>query len=276
MKFMLITNDPEIAHFSESCGVDRIFVDMEWLGKEARQGHLDTHKAAHTLEDVRRVRPSIQTAELMVRTNPLHPGTRAEVDGVIEAGADRIMLPMFRRTANVRSFLKIIDGRVPVTLLAETPASLAGIAEWVELLGPDDQVHFGLNDLSIGMGLDFLFEPLAARMLDHPAFLLRARGVEFGIGGVARAGHGKLCSECVLGEYVRLGSSWAILSRAMHGQARDLAELQANLDLKYEIDLLHQVVADWQVASEEEIEANHERLRGVVVSIANHVDGERD
>ena len=33
LKLMYITNRPEIAQIAESAGVDRIFVDMEYIGK---------------------------------------------------------------------------------------------------------------------------------------------------------------------------------------------------------------------------------------------------
>lgn len=42
LKLMYITNDPEIAQVIELAGVDRIFVDMEYIGKSDRQGGMDT------------------------------------------------------------------------------------------------------------------------------------------------------------------------------------------------------------------------------------------
>lgn len=38
---MYITNRPEIAAIADSNGVDRIFLDLELIGKEERQGHLE-------------------------------------------------------------------------------------------------------------------------------------------------------------------------------------------------------------------------------------------
>ena len=38
LKLMYITNQPEIAQIAESAGVDRIFVDLEYIGKSDRQG----------------------------------------------------------------------------------------------------------------------------------------------------------------------------------------------------------------------------------------------
>ena len=38
LKLMYITNRPEVAQIAEQAGVDWIFVDMEFIGKDARQG----------------------------------------------------------------------------------------------------------------------------------------------------------------------------------------------------------------------------------------------
>ena len=42
LKLMYITNRPEVAQIAESAGVDRIFVDLEYIGKAQRQGGMDT------------------------------------------------------------------------------------------------------------------------------------------------------------------------------------------------------------------------------------------
>ena len=51
---MYITNRPEIAQIAESAGVDRIFVDMEYIGKEKRQNGLDTVMSRHSFEDIKK------------------------------------------------------------------------------------------------------------------------------------------------------------------------------------------------------------------------------
>ena len=52
---MYITNRPEIAQIAETAGVDRIFVDLEYIGKAERQGGMDTVQSHHTLEDVKKI-----------------------------------------------------------------------------------------------------------------------------------------------------------------------------------------------------------------------------
>ena len=266
MKYMFITGAPAIARHAESCGVQRIFADMEVLGKAERQGHLDTHKAAHTLDDVARLRDSLSDAELMVRINPLHEGTQGEVDALAQRGVDRLMLPMFFSAEEVARFKQIVAGRMPVTLLAETPASLVRLQTLLPHLEGGDQIHFGLNDLSLGMGLDFLFEPMAASLFDLPASMLCAHDIPFGIGGIARVGQGDLPADYVMGEHVRLRSQHVILSRAF----RD-----GDIDLAAELDKLRDLEARWLAADDEALFANHERLATRVFEIAGRIRRER-
>ena len=93
LKLMYITNRPDVAAIAERNGVDRIFVDMEYIGKAERQGKMDTVQNHHTVEDVKRVRAAITDAELLVRVNPIHDATdeycssEDEINAVIDAGA---------------------------------------------------------------------------------------------------------------------------------------------------------------------------------------------
>ena len=59
LKLMYITNRPEIAQIAESAGVDRIFVDMEYIGKAKRQGGMDTVQNHHTVEDVKKITEAV-------------------------------------------------------------------------------------------------------------------------------------------------------------------------------------------------------------------------
>ena len=219
LKLMYITNRPEIAQIAETAGVDRIFVDMEFIGKDERQKGLDTVKSHHTLQDVAAIKGAVETAELLVRVNPIHgalpdyPDSRAEIDGAIAAGADILMLPYFKTAEEVRSFLRLMDGRARTMLLLETPEAVEQLDEILALPGIDE-VHIGLNDLSIGYGKRFMFELLADGTVEQLCFKLRRKGVFYGFGGIASLGNGMLPSEYIIREHYRLGSGCVILSRS--------------------------------------------------------------
>lgn len=219
LKLMYITNRPEVAALAEEAGVDRIVVDLEFIGKEARQKGLDTVKSHHTIEDVKRIKSVLGRSKVLVRINPIHEATpdyfssEEEIDAVIAAGADIIMLPFFKTLEEVRTFTALVRGRVRTMLLVETPEAVAIIDDIIEL-GGFDEVHIGLNDLSLGCGYRFMFEPLANGMVEMLCLKLRKKGIPFGFGGVASLGKGMLPAQYVLKEHYRMGSGCVILSRS--------------------------------------------------------------
>ena len=75
LKLMYITNRTDIALIAQKAGVDRIFVDLEYIGKTDRQGGMDTVQSKHTLEDVKNIAQVLTTSELLVRINPIHEET---------------------------------------------------------------------------------------------------------------------------------------------------------------------------------------------------------
>ena len=219
LKLMYITNRPEVAKIATNAGVDRIFVDMEYIGKDERQKGLDTVKSHHTIADVRALRQVVPKGGLLVRVNPVHqangeyPGTEAEVEATLAAGADIIMLPMFRGAEEVRRFLSCVGGRARTMLLVETPEAVEHLNEILALPGIDE-IHIGLNDLHLAYGRKFMFELLADGTVDAILEKIRPSGIPYGFGGIARIGYGMLPAEYVIAEHYRLGSSMAILSRS--------------------------------------------------------------
>ena len=77
LQMMYITNNPQIARIAEKYSVDRIWVDLEQIGKKERQGGMNTVQSTHTIEDVQVIRNSIEgKAKLQVRVNPIYDGSR--------------------------------------------------------------------------------------------------------------------------------------------------------------------------------------------------------
>ena len=234
LKLMYITNRPEIARIAETAGTDRIFVDMEFIGKDERQKGLDTVKSHHTAEDVAVIKAAVETAEVLVRVNPIHealpdyPASAEEIDAVIEAGADIVMLPFFKTVREVRTFLQMVDGRAGTMLLLETPEAVDCLDEILELPGIDE-IHIGLNDLSLGYGRQFMFELLADGTVEQLCFKIRQKGIPYGFGGIAAPGNGMLPSEYIIREHYRLGSGCVILSRSFCDvqKVRDIGTINA-------------------------------------------------
>ena len=267
IQFLFITNSPELASYAVGSGVDRIFLDLEILGKQARQGHLDTLISRHSAADLAVLRDVVPPGRLLVRVNPVHEGTEAEIDRVIRDGADIVMLPMFHGPTEVERFCQAVAGRARTCLLVETVGAMCTLAECLRIPGVDE-VHIGLNDLHLQLGLRFMFEPLADGLVDRMVQVLRKVSMPFGIGGIARVGEGMLPAEMLLGEHARLGSTSAILSRTFHRQARTVDEIRAQMDFPAEVAKLRLAHASFATASPAELEVNHHEVARRVRAIA--------
>ena len=234
LKLMYITNNPEVARIAEAAGVDRIFVDLEYIGKSLRQGGMNTVQSHHTVEDVRAIRQTLTRAELLVRVNPIHDASAAygsseeEIDAVIEAGADIVMLPYFTTAEEVRRYVRAVDGRARTMPLLESAGAVEAVDEILAVPGVDE-IHIGLNDLSLDLGKKFMFELLADGTVEQLGLKCRLKGMPFGFGGIAAPGRGMLPSEYIIREHYRLGSTRVILSRSFCNTelVTDLDEIRA-------------------------------------------------
>lgn len=219
IKLMYITNRPEIAVIAENSGVDRIFVDLEYIGKDIRQGGMDTVQSKHKLDDVRTVSNALKKADLLVRINPIHDksdrycSSKEEIDKAIENGADILMLPYFKTPEEVARFVEYIDGRVKTMPLVETPEAAEQIDEILKI-GGIDEIFIGLNDMSLGYGKKFMFELLADGTVDRLVEKIKEKNIPYGFGGLASLDGGLVPGRMVLMEHYRLGSGCVILSRS--------------------------------------------------------------
>ena len=214
MKFLKIENNPEKAILFQNIGVDRIFLDLEILGKKERQKGLDTIiSESHSIDDVKKLSSVLTTSELLVRINPLNINSESEIEKCIKDGADILMLPMFKTKKEVQSFINIVNKRVKTCLLLETSQALCRIDDILSVEGIDE-IHIGLNDLHLSMGLDFMFELLSGGIVDYIIEKIKAYDIIYGFGGIAPLDEGLISGEMILKEHVRLNSSSVILSRS--------------------------------------------------------------
>lgn len=263
MEFISITNDPELAQYAQDSGVDRIMIDLEYLGKRERQGHLDTVISDHSLQDINRVRNVLHNSKLQVRVNPIHSGSEREINEVISRGADIIMLPMFKTCREVERFISIINGRAATSLLLETSQALVRVDDILQIDGIDE-VYIGLNDLHLSMGLDFMFELLSGGIVEYVTTKIKKKGIRFGFGGISRLGGGIVDSRLVLSEHIRLGSQIVILSRDFHAGARSLDELKMLINFKDEIKKIRSCISYLSGVSEKELLCNSEKISHIV------------
>lgn len=248
MELMFITNNPKLAIVAENAGVDRIFIDLERIGKFERQGHLNTFISDHKLEDIPIVKSKIKKSKLLVRINPIHDETKEEIEKILRSNPDYIMLPMFKTKEEVKKFVSIVNGRAKTILLLETAAALIRIDDILSVNGVDE-IHIGLNDLHLDLGLDFMFELLSEGIIDELANKIQKHNIKFGFGGIAKVGKGDIPAELIIQEHERLKSKMVILSRSFLPN-------RGNLDLidisrfKEEIDKIRRIEIQSQKRNE--------------------------
>ena len=234
---MMIVDDPVIANYISNAGVNRLFVDLEYIGKNKRQKGFSSWKSKQKTADVSKIRMAAPDGHLMVRINPMSEKTLNEIDEVIARGADSIMLPMFRTLEELEEFYKLLRGRVEAVPLFETKAAVDILPKALEEL-PISRLHFGLNDLHLDLGNSFIFQPISEGVLEEACDALRCASVPFGIGGIARVGEGQILPELLLSEHVRLGSDMAILSRTFHRNSNTLHDLTKQMNFEEELEKL--------------------------------------
>ena len=219
LNLMYITKHPEIARIAEEAGVDWIFVDMEFIGKDCRQGGLDTVQNHHTVEDVANIRAAVTKAKVLVRINPIHdtmddyPSSEEEIEAVIQAGADIVMLPYFKTTEEVHRFIGYVGGRAKTCLLVETPEAADLLDQIVEIDGID-MIHIGLNDMHLALKMKFMFQLLTDGSVDKWTRIIVQKGIMYGFGGLASLNGGAVPGRMILKEHYRLRSQMVIVSRA--------------------------------------------------------------
>lgn len=270
MEYILITNDIDVAKYAQDCGVHRIMVDLEIKGKVERQGHLNTLISKHSLLDIEKIRKILINSKLQVRVNPIDEDSGKEIQTINNLGADIIMLPMFTTVEEVETFINLVNKKAKSSLLLETPQAMARVNEILKIRGIDE-VHIGLNDLHLGLKLDFMFELLSGGLVEYLSKAICYHNIKFGFGGIARLknGSGAIDPSLILSEHFRLKSEVVILSRDFFGSTTNYKDFRSKIDLKEEIQTLNDSYCALSHLSSLELEKNREKLKLLIKKVVD-------
>ena len=266
MEYIYITNNPKLAQRAQYLSVERIMVDLEIMGKVERQGARDVVISGHSLDDVRKIKEVVKFSKLQVRINPIHNESKREIEDVILAGADIIMLPMFKTKKEVEQFVLMVKGRAKASLLMETPQAVTRIDDILNVDGIDE-IHIGLNDLHLGMGLAFMFELLSGGIVEYILSKIKNKGIQYGFGGIAKFGSGVIDPKLILSEHVRLGSTMVILSRSFYN-CHNLSNLKRD-DFGYQLKKVRKYYEYLTSLSAKDLAENRGKLVQQVISYVN-------
>jgi hypothetical protein len=168
MKLILITNDIQEISLASRHGIHTILVDLERGSKISRQKGKSLFISDHKLDDLDRIRRVFPDLEIITRINSLHRGSTEEVDAVLQAGTDAVMVPYFQTADELFEMIRSIE-------------SLESCHRRVGF----HTCHFGLNDLALEQGWDSIFHAFQWPPFEQALSAARALQLSFGIAGVA-------------------------------------------------------------------------------------------
>ena len=227
---------------------------------------MNTVKSNHTVDDIKKIAPILTTSEMLVRVNPWNESSKKEINDVIDAGAQLVMLPMWKSVQDVKNFIITINKRVKTVLLLETKEAVECLDDVLKLDGIDE-IHIGLNDLHLSYGLTFMFELLSNGVVENICNKIKKAGIPYGFGGIAKLGYGDLPAEKVIIEHYRLGSTRAILSRSFCNTSL-ITEINEIEDIfKENMESLRNFEQQVKNMTEEEIKKNANDVKKIVTSI---------
>ena len=108
-KILISENETEIIS-AKNCKIDFIMIDLEINKKLERQKNTNFNINYHNLTSISKAREYLgkkSKTKLLVRCNPYSLESEKEINSIINLGADRIMIPMFRTAKEIELFKKI-------------------------------------------------------------------------------------------------------------------------------------------------------------------------
>jgi len=213
---------------SRELGFDALIVDLEREGKHDRQSGFDTQISAHTIDDLVAIRPTTD-ARIICRIDAMSADSRRQIDAVISAGADEILVPMVRRVTEIEHALSVADGRAGVGVMIETTDSLRIVETLAEL--PISRGYLGLNDLWIERRTPNRFTALSDGTTDKVASAFG--DIPFGVAGLThpRLGSPLPCRHLV-NELSRLGCDFTFLRRAFLAAISTMPAVEVIADIR--------------------------------------------
>ncbi len=238
-------------------GASAIIIDLENKGKDIRQSGFDTEINSHSIADIEKLK-QLAGIRVICRINGFNTDTHNEIERVIAAGADEILLPMVTMQADVERCLSLISGRCLLGIMLETREVLA-FSSRLEAY-PLARVYVGLNDLRISRGSPSIFDAISNGTIDT----LRQQfpNIPFGFAGLTIPGHGHPVPVHLLtAELARLDCDFTFLRRSFFKDT-------AGRDVALEILRIQAAMQKARLRSLADIETDQRALQTVLAKAA--------
>lgn len=251
-ELFLFSTDPQVIRTADIAGAHGFIVDMENKGKQTRQSGFDTQINLNTLEDLKTVR-TCTDRKVICRVNGFGDHTPTEVEQVVGAGADEILLPMVCKPGEVLRTLDLIHDRCKLGILIETVDAVNSAAALGSL--PLSRVYIGLNDLAIDRKIRCIFTSVADGTLE----IIRPLVLQsFGFGGLTLPEKGyPIPCRLLAAEIARLRCDFTFLRRSFF---RDIA----GHEMKVEIPRILNYLTECRAHSSAQVEQDRKDFADLV------------
>ena len=213
VKLILSNNTNIISQLNDKNNI--IFIDFEFLGKKKRQSSMNSFISEHRLSDLDEIRKKFPKSKLLIRLNPYNKNSKVEINSILKYKPNFIMLPNYKSIDEIKSFFNLIPKNVKLILLCENKLAIESIPHLIDLPFKPEFVFFGLNDLKLSYGFNFIFETLSNGIIESALRNLQEINIfNFGFGGISVLGNGLIDSRRILIEHQRVKSKYVILSRS--------------------------------------------------------------
>ena len=223
MDLLLMASDPLLLSAvcdpsaARDCKLSGVVIDLERWGKPSRQQAarallgVETTMSQDTLESLQRARRIVPpSVSLICRTNDISLIGDREVDEIVDAGADELLLPMIRSAREVERIMTLVAGRAGVGIMVETPEALERMADLGCL--PVSRMYIGLMDLALERRSLSPFVALIDGTVDR---IRSAVTAPLGVAGLTvPVGGSPVPSRLIAAELARLGLDFTVLRRS--------------------------------------------------------------
>ena len=184
MHLIYFVNSVASAKYIDSLHNDIFFtVDQETIGKSSRQpSFCRIGSPAPTLFS--ELRSLIKNNLLGLRINSAENLSISEIHYINSSAPDFIILPMIKNLSSLEYVRQCLNDSIQIIPLIETCSSLIDLYRILKL-PYIHRVHLGLNDLSIELDLDFMFDFLSSPAFSFYTELCCRYNISFGFGGVS-------------------------------------------------------------------------------------------
>lgn len=183
MDLILISNQIKEIELAMQFGISTVLIDLEQSTKMARQNGRGLYISDHTIEDLGIIRQTFPHLNIITRINSKHEYSEKEINDVVGFGTDSIMIPYFQTVDDLGYFFEMIGNRVDIIPLFETANSIERFGDFIQKFDIKT-CHFGLNDLSIEMQWDSIFEAFIWNPLLEALKLAQSHQIKYGIAGI--------------------------------------------------------------------------------------------